>query len=166
MINWRNNCISKSYLFFGKTFLTISINFYCNVKKIYSVYLFPQCHMIHVLHHCKITKVLSTCISCEYRDIITYDDSVSMMWETKIYGYVHKISVEWHSDSSMEMKWTKEKKKEKKTRWYRTMTMLTMYMTGVSNNKNGKYLTSALAICWEEHSLPFHYQPTTPCRRM
>jgi len=34
------------------------------------------------------------------------------------------------------------------------------------NNKNGKYLTSALAICWEEHSLPFHYQPTTPCRRM
>lgn len=39
-------------------------------------------------------------------------------------------------------------------------------MTVVSNNKNGKYLTSALAICWEEHSLPFHYQPTTPCRRM
>lgn len=36
----------------------------------------------------------------------------------------------------------------------------------VSNNKNSKYLTSALAICWEEHSLPFHYQPTTPCRRM
>ena len=32
--------------------------------------------------------------------------------------------------------------------------------------KIGKYLTSALAICWEEHSLPFHYQPTTPCRRM
>lgn len=46
------------------------------------------------------------------------------------------------------------------------MNVNNVYDMGVSNNKNGKYLTSALAICWEEHSLPFHYQPTTPCRRM
>lgn len=33
-----------------------------------------------------------------------------MMWETKDYGYVHKISVKWYSNSLIKMKWTKEKK--------------------------------------------------------
>lgn len=84
-----------------------------------------------------------------------------MMWETKDYGYVHRISVKWYSNSLIKMKWTKEKKIMKRARWW-SMTMLMIWW--VSNNKNGKYLTSALAICWEEHSLPFHYQPTTPCR--
>lgn len=99
-------------------------------------------------------------VSGEYHDM-TYGECFDV-WCERLKTTTTFTKLVWN-DSLIKMKWTKEKKIMKRARWW-LMTMLMIWW--VSNNKNGKYLTSALAICWEEHSLPFHYQPTTPCRRM
>lgn len=39
------------------------------------------------------------------------------MWETKVYGYVHKISVKWYSDSLIEIKSIKKKEKRDDIEW-------------------------------------------------
>lgn len=91
------------------------------------------------------------------------------MWETKVYSYVHKM----RENDIRIAEWKLNGLKEKETNGMISNETSEMVINDdvngvwqVNNNKNSKYLTSALAICWEEHSLPFHYQPTTPCRRM